>query len=62
MNLQSLVVVILRLMALDFLLQVLLQVTPEVLHLMRAYDALSTGTSGMSRPFVVVGSCWWALY
>ena len=38
MNLQSLVVVILRLMALDFLLRVAVQLTPQLLQLFRVYE------------------------
>ena len=38
MNLQSLVVVVLRLMALDFLLRVAVQLTPQLLLLFRVYE------------------------
>jgi len=38
MNLQSLVVVVLRLMALDFLLRVAVQMTPQILQFLRVYE------------------------
>ena len=38
MNLQSLVVVVLRLMALDFLLQVAIQLTPQMLIYLGSYQ------------------------
>jgi hypothetical protein len=38
MNLQSLIVVVLRLMALNFLLQVAVQVTPQVIRFLKIYE------------------------
>jgi len=56
MNLQSLVVVVLRLMALDFLVQVGVQLTPQILNLVRLSESSSiTGShSYMVLPLLVL--------
>jgi hypothetical protein len=51
MNLQSLIVVVLRLMALDFLLRVAVQLTPLILQYLRIYE--SSPLDG-SRSFMVL--------
>lgn len=56
MNLQSLIVVVLRLMALDFLLRVLIQLTPHLLQFLRLSDGLSLNEppSFMVLPWLVM--------
>jgi hypothetical protein len=58
MNLQSLVVVVLRLMALDFLLSVAIQLTPQVLSLLRFSGSSSLGESLVQStlPWLVLGA------
>jgi hypothetical protein len=51
MNLQSLIVVVLRLMALDFLLRVAIQLTPQILRFVRLYE--QSPLDG-SRPYTVL--------
>src|SRR5688572_17180016 len=51
MNLQSLVVIVLRLLALDFLLRVAVQLTPQLLQYLRVYE--SSQLDG-SRSFMVL--------
>lgn len=58
MNLQSLIVVVLRLMALDFLLRVAVQLTPQILQFFRLYEQspLDGSRSSMVLPwFMLVG-------
>ena len=56
MNLQSLVVVVLRLMALNFLLQVAIQMTPQMLQFLRLYERspLSESRSLTVLPWLVL--------
>ena len=56
MNLQSLVVVVLRLMALDFLLRVAVQLTPQLLQfLIYERSALDDSRSFIVLPWLVLG-------
>ena len=57
MNLQSLVVVVLRLMALDFLLRVAVQLTPQLLQFLRFYERspLDGSSSSTALPLLVLG-------
>jgi hypothetical protein len=55
MNLQSLVVVVLRLMALDFLLRVVAQLTPQVLQYLRWYQRSPLENSAGVLPWFVLG-------
>lgn len=56
MNLQSLVVVVLRLMALDFLLRVAVQMTPQILQFLQVYERspLDDSRSFMVLPWLVL--------
>jgi hypothetical protein len=56
MNLQSLVVVVLRLMALDFLLKVAVQLTPPILQFLRIYERspLDDSRSFMVLPWLML--------
>lgn len=58
MNLQSLVVVILRLMALDFLLRVAVQLTPQMLSFLRLSERSPQGESLVQAalPVLVLGA------
>src|SRR6267378_3618242 len=56
MNLQALIVVIIRLMALDFLLQVAVHVTPQFLQLLRLYERSGPVSSrSAALPWLVLG-------
>ena len=57
MNLQSLVVFVLRLMALDFLLRVAVQLTPQILQFLRLYprSPLDDSPSFVALPWLVLG-------
>jgi hypothetical protein len=57
MNLQSLVVVVLRLMALDFLLRVAVQLTPQLLQFLRLYERspLDGSSPSTALPLLVLG-------
>ena len=56
MNLQSLIVVVLRLMALDFLLRVAVQLTPQILQFLRIYERspLDDSRSFMVLPWLML--------
>jgi hypothetical protein len=54
MNLRSLVVVVLRLMALEFLLQVVVQLTPKVLQYLSLYQASQVGNQPSVLPWLVL--------
>jgi hypothetical protein len=56
MNLQSLIVVGLRLMALDFLLRVGVQLTPQILRFLRVYQPspFRESSSSMLLPWLVL--------
>ncbi len=56
MNLQSLIVVVLRLMALDFLLRVAVQLTPQILQFLRVYEQspLDGSRSYMVLPWLML--------
>jgi hypothetical protein len=55
MNLQSLIVVVLRLMALNFLVQVAVQVTPQILQFLRLYELSSReGSRALALPLLVL--------
>jgi hypothetical protein len=56
MNLQSLIVVVLRLMALDFLLRVAVQLTPQILQFLRLYERspLDDSQSFMVLPWLML--------
>lgn len=56
MNLQSLIVVALRLMALDFLLRVAVQLTPQILQFLRIYEQspLDGSRSYMVLPWLML--------
>jgi len=56
MNIQSLVVIVLRLMALDFLLRVAVQLTPQVLSFLHLYERsqLETSRSFIAFPLLVL--------
>src|SRR5436190_3376896 len=58
MNLQSLVVVVLRLMALDFLLRVAVQLTPQLLKFLRLYERspLDGSSPSSALPLLVLGA------
>jgi len=56
MNLQSLVVVVLRLMALDFLLRVATQFTPQVLLYLKLYPRSPTGIGPSLSPWLVLAA------
>ncbi len=56
MNLQSLIVVVLRLLALDFLLRVAVQLTPQLLQFLRIYERspLDDSQSFMVLPWLML--------
>ena len=56
MNLQSLVVVVLRLMALDFLLRIAIQLTPQLLQFLHLYERspLDGSSSSVALPLLVL--------
>jgi len=56
MNLQSLVVVVLRLMALDFLLRVAVQLTPQILMVLRlsSHSPLDDSRSDLAVPLLFI--------
>jgi hypothetical protein len=58
MNLQSLVVVVLRLMALDFLLRVAVQLTPQILMVLRLWSRspLDDSRSDLALPLLVLAA------
>ena len=57
MNLQSLVVVALRLMALDFVLRIFIQIAPEVLYYARVFQPSRTNpiSTASAVPWLVLG-------
>lgn len=56
MNLQNLVVVVLRLMALDFLLSVAVQLTPQMLLYLKLYERSPLDNSPSVLPWLVLGA------
>ncbi len=56
MNIKSLIVVVLRLMALNFLIQVAVQLTPQVLQYLRLYERSPLHDSPSVLPWLVLGA------